>query len=162
MANALIVAELETPASWGLNSVTRTYTNPGGADRDVSITAIESNAALFNLANVQQYISNLDPPTRIYEALTATGLQDLSAQERADWSAFIGPLMSNGPITNPNGLLKGLIDSVIFSGSTGDNPTIRSNFDALIKENVSIAQIMGVNVTASVVEQAMFELGWIV
>jgi hypothetical protein len=163
MANQIIVDELDTPGTHGLNSVSRTYTDPGGVSRSspTGVAAIITNTDLFNLKDVERYQAEIDPPSQIWSAFTATSLEDLSAAEREDFAAFVEPQISNGPISNPDLLLKDLIDDVVFSGVAGDNPTVRSNYDALIQELTSIAIILDVNASQAEIQFAMVDLGWI-
>lgn len=160
MANPLIVSELQAPAIWGLNSVQRTYNNPGGAPRNDNIAAIEANAALLNQQDVDVYREDIQP-YEFFKALTAAGLQGLSQQERADYEAFIVPMLGNGPVDTPDGLLRDLVRNVVFSNGQ-DAALIQANYEALITTQRSIASVMGVNASAGEVEQAMYELGWIV
>ncbi|MEE8208766.1 MAG: hypothetical protein V3T88_07445 [Nitrosomonadaceae bacterium] len=159
MADPLIVSELQTPASHGIDSITRSYTNPGGAPRGDSIADIEANTALMNQDDIAVYKASL-MSDEFFTILTAEGLTDLAAGERADYAAFIVPMLAGGNIKNPSSLLKDLVNA-IFDG-TGEDPAIRSNFEALIRENKSVAEILEVRAKAGDVEQAMLQLGWIV
>jgi hypothetical protein len=159
MANPNIVAELQSPATWGLNNVVRTYTNPGGAPKDTALAAISTNTLLFNLKDIDVYKDSISAQD-YFSVLIASALQGLSSVERDDYQAFILPMLGN-TIEHPEGLLRDLINQ-IFAG-IGDNETIRVNYDAMIKEKQSIAHILELSqVRDGDIEQAMFELGWIV
>lgn len=163
MANQQIIDELNTPAQWGLNNVQRTYTNPGGISRSdpAAIAAIESNAALLNKSDDIEVYRDSIQGQELFSCYTSAALQALSASERDDYAAFIVPML-NITVENPEGLLKSLINDVVFSGGLQVNVDVQNAYEALIRENKSIAQIMGLIIKAGDVQQAMLSLGWIV
>lgn len=165
MADQDIVNELQAPASWGLNSVTKTYANPGGISRNdpTAISAIESNTALFNEADIERYrasISN-DEFWGIFATEShAQTLTQLNQAPRDKWQSFVVPIVTNGAIVGPELVLKFSLNEIMPS-ITGDEAEIKANYEALIRETVSIATIMGKNIRAGDVQSAMLSLGWI-
>lgn len=160
MVNQKIVDELQTPAAHGIDGVIRTYTNPGGAPKADALDAIVANADIMNQKGIDVYRDSISPD-EYFTVLNATSLQALSAAERDDYQAFIVPML-NGSIQSPNVLLKDLINDVTFKGTSAEDIDVREKYEALIREDKSVAQILGVNVRAGDIEQAMFQLGWII
>jgi len=161
MADQQIASELQTPATHGLNSVVRTYTNPNGISRSdpLALAAIEANADMFNDPDIEVYRNSISPD-EFFTVLIAEALQGLSAPERDDYAAFIVPML-NSNVNAPETLLKDLVNT-LFSGNTGDDVIIRNNYESLIRELNSIAQILNIRAKAGDVQLAMLQLGWIV
>lgn len=160
MANQIIVDELQTPGAYGIDGVIQVYTNPGGIAKDNALAEIEANAVLMNQVDIEVYRGSISPQ-EYFTILSADALQGLSAAEREDYSAFILPMLNN-EIQQPEVLLKDLINDVTFSGVSAEDIAVRANYEALIRENKSVAQILGVRAKAGDIEQAMFALGWII
>ena len=163
-ANQAIVDELQTPKAWGLNSVIRAYINPGGVPKDSALNEIEANTILLNQEDVAVYkeVFNTSDFWDIFsDASKAAVLTGLNTSPRDKFVSFVVPILSNRSIRNPELVLRSAL-SEIFPGEAGEERAIKANYEALIQHQQSIAQIMKVSVRAGDVEQAMFQLGWII
>lgn len=155
MAITALVNELQTPGTHGLNAITRTYTNPGGIPADQAGTEIRANLALVLQKDVQVYRQTIQA-SEYFTILSSTALIALNTQQRADYQAFILPMLTD-EIREPEMLLKNLTDTIFASHSS-----VTSGYDALIKELVSIRDVLQLgNISLFDMQEAMQALGWV-